>query len=229
MQTIARKCLSDTVVDRIRDHILTNKLRTGDRLPTEHEFADRLGVSRLAVREATKSLEFLGLLEASPRRGLTVGELDLKRVTPFLRFHPAVREATAAQLIDTRIVVETGGLPFAAERMRNDPAIYEGLASVVARSHKASTLSSWIELDLEFHRLLLAASGLAPLVAFNDLLQIFFLRFRESVKKAEWKQGIKSHQSIVDALRDGRPQQARDELVRHIESHRHRQPVGRKS
>lgn len=221
MQVIGRKRLSDVVADRIRDHILANKLQTGDRLPTEHELAGQMGVSRLAVREATKSLQFLGLVEASPRRGLTVGQFDLERVTPFLRFHPAVREVTPAQLLDTRIVVETGGLPFVARRMESDPALYEQLSLIVAEFHKVKTISGWIELDLAFHRQLLEASGLAPLVAFNDLLQVFFLRFRESVKKAQWKQAIESHQEILDA-RDGKLETACEAMRSHIESHRQR-------
>jgi GntR family transcriptional repressor for pyruvate dehydrogenase complex len=222
MQVIGRKRLSDTVADRIRQHILENDLHAGDRLPTEHQFADRLGVSRLAVREATKSLQFVGLLEASPRRGLTVGTLDLERVTPFLRFHPAIREVTAEQLIDTRVIIETGGLKFVARRMRHDRSIYEDLSAIVAQFDKAKTLSAWIELDVAFHRRLLEASGLAPLVAFNDLLQIFFARFRESVKRAEWKLAIKSHQRIVELLARGKVRLASDAMQSHIESHRDR-------
>jgi GntR family transcriptional repressor for pyruvate dehydrogenase complex len=222
MQVIGRKRLSDTVADSIRQHILEHDLHAGDRLPTEHEFADRLGVSRLAVREATKSLQFVGLLEASPRRGLTVGQLDLDRVTPFLRFHPAIRQVTPEQLIQTRVIIETGGLKFVAQRMRTDRTIHDDLTAIVNDFHKAKTLSAWIELDVAFHRRLLEASGLAPLVAFNDLLQIFFARFRESVKRAEWQDAIKSHQRIVDLLARGKVRLASEQLQSHIESHRDR-------
>jgi len=222
MPTFARKRISDVVADRIREHILANDLKIGDRLPTEHQFADRLGVSRLAVREATKSLEFVGLVEASPRRGLTVGQFDLERVTPFLRLHPAIREATPAQLLDTRIVIETGGLPYTIQRMRENPAIRAELDAIVAQFRKEKTVAGWIELDVAFHRSLLEASGLAPLVAFNDLLQVFFLRFRESVKCVEWQEVIESHQRIIDALADGTLDEACTVLRNHIDSHRQR-------
>ena len=222
MPTIARKRVSDVVADNIREHILANDLKIGDRLPTEHEFADRLGVSRLAVREATKSLEFVGLVEASPRRGLTVGQFDLERVTPFLRLHPAIREATPAQLLDTRIVIETGGLPYTIQRMRENPAIRAELDAIVTRFRKEKTVAGWIELDVAFHRSLLEASGLTPLVAFNDLLQVFFLRFRESVKRVEWREVIESHQQIIDALANGTLDEACKVLRNHIDSHRQR-------
>jgi DNA-binding FadR family transcriptional regulator len=222
LQTIERPRLSDMVADRIRGYIQENGLQPGDRLPTEYEFAARLGVSRLAVREATKALGFLGLLEASPRRGLTVGALDLGRVTPFLEFHPLLRETTAAQLIDTRIILETGGLPQVVERMREDSTLYDGLAAAAEAFRSAKDVATWIELDITFHRLLLEASGLAPLVAFHELLEIFFRRFRESVKKAEWRAGIESHLRLVEHLHEGRVEAARAELRQHIESHRER-------
>lgn len=222
LPSLERQRLSDKVADRIRQHILDNKLRTGDRLPTEHEFAEQMGVSRLAVREATKALGFLGIVQASPRRGLTVGELDLQKVTPFLQFHPSVRKATAAQLIDTRIVIETGGLPHVLRRMREDSQIYEQLAAAANAFYDAKDVAAWIRLDIAFHRQLMEASGLAPLVAFNDLLEIFFRRFRQSVKRAEWRISIESHLQIIDALRRGRLPSACESLRTHIESHRDR-------
>ncbi|MBX3412439.1 MAG: FadR family transcriptional regulator [Pirellulales bacterium] len=222
LQTIERLRLSDMVADRIRGYIQENDLQPGDRLPTEYQFAARLGVSRLAVREATKALGFLGIVDASPRRGLTVGALDLGRVTPFLQFHPLLRETTPAQLIETRIILETGGLPQVVERMREDASIYEGLAAAAEAFGAAKDVATWIELDLAFHRRLLEASGLAPLVAFHELLEIFFRRFRESVKRAEWKQGMESHRRLVQLLREGQVEAARTELRQHIESHRQR-------
>ncbi len=226
-ETLVRPRRSDMVADRIRQHILDNKLRPGDRLPTEHDFAGRLGVSRLAVREATKALGFLGIVAASPRRGLTVGELDLERVTKFLQFHPSVRKTTTAQLIDTRIVIETGGLPHVVQRMRDDPTVHERLSAAAGEFRKAKDVATWIRLDIAFHRQLLEASGLTPLVAFNDLLEIFFRRFRESVKKAQWKKGIESHWQIIDALHRGQLPLACDLVKNHIESHRDR--MGNKS
>ena len=57
-------------------------------------------------------------------------------------------------------------------------------------------------------------------MAFTDVLAVFFRRFRESVKRAEWSKGIESHQKIIDALKVGRVSEADRELRTHIESHR---------
>ena len=75
---------------------------------------------------------------------------------------------------------------------------------------------------MQRNRSLLNASGLQPLVAFGDLLHVFFQRFRESVKKAEWQRGVESHQRIVDELAKGHVEAATAEMRKHIESHKER-------
>jgi DNA-binding FadR family transcriptional regulator len=222
MQTLRRPKIRDRAAEEIKRYIVDRQLTCGDRLPTETQLTETFGISRLSVREATKSLEFLGIVASKPGVGLTVGELDLDRVADHLGFHPALYRSDPRQLIDSRVIVETGVLPHVMRRMAEDPSIRGRLQSLIDRFRSARDLKTWIELDIEFHRTLLDASGLQPLVAFGDLLRVFFRRFRESVKKAEWKIGIESHQRIVDALAEGRLSAATDELRRHIESHRER-------
>ncbi|HAC90036.1 MAG TPA: hypothetical protein DCF63_05285, partial [Planctomycetaceae bacterium] len=87
--------------------------------------------------------------------------------------------------------------------MASDPAIEKQLRDLVSQLSAARDLKSFIELDILFHRTLLEASGLQPLVAFGDLLHVFFQRFRESVKRAGWKVGLEGHRRLVDQLSAG--------------------------
>lgn len=217
--TLPRRKLRDQVAERIKELIATAELRPGDRLPTESELAGQLGVSRLSVREATKALEFLGIVTAKTGVGLTVGQLDVAQIVGHLGYFPALHQVEPRELIDSRVVVETGVLPFVAQRMATDPGTYDRLAALVEQFRSVRELEIWIELDIEFHRTLLELSGLTPLVAFGDLLEVFFQRFRGSVARSEWPAGIASHQRIIDDLRDQKVVQARDELRQHIESH----------
>jgi GntR family transcriptional repressor for pyruvate dehydrogenase complex len=222
IDSIARPTIRDEVARRLKIFIAEGNLKSGDRLPTEAQLAERFGVSRLSLREATKSLEFLGIVEAKPGRGLTVGRMNMERVTEYLGFHPALQDIAPEVLIDTRAVIEVGVLPQVAERMKRDPELYERLDRINEGLRQAKTLERWVELDIAFHRDLIAASGLSPLLAFGDVLAVFFRRFRESVKQAEWGVGVASHQKIIDDLRAGRVRQAGRELRGHIESHRAR-------
>ena len=222
MQTLRRPKVREQVAGQIQQYIVKQKLGPGDRLPTETQLAKTFGISRLSLREATKSLEFLGIVESKTGVGLTVGRIDMERLTEHLSFHAGLLEADPQQLIDSRVILETGVLPHVARRMTEDSAIETRLRELVEEFGSARDLKTWIELDIQFHRALLDTSGLQPLVAFGDLLHIFFQRFRESVNKAGWKAGVESHQLIVDELAKGRVAAASAELRKHIESHKER-------
>ncbi len=88
MKTLRRLKVRDQAAEEIKRYIVGHHLAPGDRLPTEQQLAEKLGISRLSVREATKSLEFLGIIEAKTGVGLTVGRIDMGRVTQHLGFHP---------------------------------------------------------------------------------------------------------------------------------------------
>lgn len=214
--------LRDVVIARLKSFIREEKLVPGDRLPTETDLAAKFGVSRLSLREATKSLEFLGIIEAKPGRGLTVGKVDLDRLTEHLGFHSALLDVEPSVLIDTRVVVETGVVPYLAEKMKQDDTIYSRLNDLNADMRITTELPRFMELDIAFHRELIRGSGLTPLIAFSDLITVFFRRFRESVKLAEWSEGTASHQAIIDALREGHLSEATRLVRLHIESHRPR-------
>ena len=123
MQTIRRSKVRDQVAEQIKQYIVEQKLGPGDRLPTENQLAETFGISRLGVREATKSLEFLGVVESKTGVGLTVGRLDVGRLTRHLGFHAGLLDADPQQLIDSRVIIETGVLPHVARRMADDPSI----------------------------------------------------------------------------------------------------------
>jgi DNA-binding FadR family transcriptional regulator len=217
---VKRTNLHDLVAAELKRYIVQQRLKPGDRLPTEHALAEQFGVSRVSVREATKALGFLGILNAAPRRGLTVGTVAMDRVTEYLGFHFAVSDYPLETLLDSRIVIETGALPFVMQRLAEEPGLYEHLNAMTADLRRARDMKTRIAGDLAFHHALLEVSGLSPLVAFNDLLQVFFDRFRKSLVAAEWVPGIAGHQRIIDALRDGQLPAAIAEMRAHLEYHR---------
>jgi GntR family transcriptional regulator, transcriptional repressor for pyruvate dehydrogenase complex len=215
-----RELNSEIVVGKIKQLILDKGLRSGDRLPTEHEMARNFGVSRISVREATKALSFLGIIRGAPRRGISVGELDLERVTQYLGFHLALNHHPNVQIIEARIVIETGALPYTMDNLRAHPEIAGRLLEMARRIKGTTDPEKRIDEDAAFHRALLDASGIEPLAVFSDLLQVFFNRFRRSLLAGARKLGDRDHRSIVEALADGRIELAREILRRHIEYHK---------
>ncbi len=62
------KLLIDDVYGRLRDLILSNVLRAGQKL-VDRELAEQLGVSRTPVREALGRLAMTGMVDYFFRRG----------------------------------------------------------------------------------------------------------------------------------------------------------------
>lgn len=222
MQAITRPKMRDQVSEQIKQYIIERKLMPGDRLPTENQLAETFGISRLSVREATKTLEFLGIVESKTGVGLTVGRINMERMTKHLGFHSGLLDADPQQLIDSRVIIETGVLPHVVRRMAEDPSIVNNLQSLVDQFRTAKDLKTCIQVDIQFHRTLIEASGLQPLVAFNELLVVFFRRFFDAIKKVDVKVGIEHHQRLVDLLAAGRLEEATAELRKHIEDNKKR-------
>lgn len=223
METARRQKRSEFVADGIRQLILDEGLRPGDRLPTEQEMAIRFGVSRLSVREATKALSFLGIIEAAPRRGLSLGDVDMGRVTEYLGFHLALADYPKKQLWRTRFVIETGALPLVAEAMADDVQLYENLRDAVEATRHTEDVGQRVEADIAFHRALVEAAGAAPLIAFNDLLQIFFDRLHNpDPPETQWTKTVEQHVQLLADLHRGDLELARRTLSKHFGEYTHR-------
>jgi DNA-binding GntR family transcriptional regulator len=72
---IVRRLTSDLVAERIRNLVFDGKLKPGDRVDQE-VLAEELGVSRLPVREAVRTMAQDGLLSLEPHTGAFVGEFN---------------------------------------------------------------------------------------------------------------------------------------------------------
>jgi DNA-binding FadR family transcriptional regulator len=215
-----RQKRSDRVAAGIKQLIIDGQLKPGDRLPTEKQIADRFGVSRVSVREATKALGFLGIIRAAPRRGLSVGEVDMHRVTEYLGFHLALNGYPNKQLWQTRYVIEDGALPYVARAMAADAAVFDKLQSIVEATRNCTDTGRRVEADILFHRSLLEASGIGPLVAFSDLLQIFFDRLRNpDPPGSQWNKTVDQHAQLIECLRAGDLVGARRTLHCHFDEY----------
>ena len=141
---IRRKRLSEELTAQLRKYIIDNDLKPGDPLPTENEMVERFGVSHTVVREATKALDFLGIIDAAPRRGMIVDEFNFQRVSEYFGFHFALCDYPKDELLGSRAAIELGVLPYTMKAMRKDPALYPRLAGsgpIGARRRDAPTIA----------------------------------------------------------------------------------------
>jgi GntR family transcriptional regulator, transcriptional repressor for pyruvate dehydrogenase complex len=195
---IRRKRLSEELTGQLRKYIIDHGLKPGDPLPTENEMVERFGVSHTVVREATKALDFLGIIAVAPRRGMVLDEFSFDRVGEYFGFHFALCDYPKDKLLGSRAVIEMGTLPYTMKAMKKDHGLYTRLRTLAESGPDVELANDqWIEHDIAFHRALVEASGLAPLASVCDLLQAFFHKFRTSMNVRLGKEG---HCQIVEAL-----------------------------
>src|SRR5678816_2250187 len=94
--------LVHAAIEAVSSHIRDHRLRVGDTLPGETEFARTLGVSRTVVREAFGALAALRLVEVGNGRRPRVGALDGSVIGTSLDHAVATAQITTAEVWDVR-------------------------------------------------------------------------------------------------------------------------------
>ncbi len=101
-----------TIQERIKQYIIERHLESGTELPSEAEFANLLGVSRNAVREALKVLQTLDIVETRHGQGTFVGRFSLNALVDGLAFRILFDRKrdlrTLHELLELRQVLECG-------------------------------------------------------------------------------------------------------------------------
>lgn len=113
--------IKDACIDRLEGLILSGELKIGERLPSERDFALRIGVSRPVLHEALVDLDAKGLVHIIPRRGVYVSDYrrsgSLAILSSLLAYHNGDLDNSILQsLIDMRQIVETESARLAAHR-----------------------------------------------------------------------------------------------------------------
>ena len=74
------KTLYGQIADILRERIMSGEFKPGDILPSERELAEEMQVSRIPVREAMKSLEYLGVVKQIRGKGVLMQTADLSNI-----------------------------------------------------------------------------------------------------------------------------------------------------
>ena len=72
LKNLKTESVVQKVINCLTDGMISGELKPGDKLPTEPELAANFGVARTSVREATKILTYLGVLESRRSEGTFV-------------------------------------------------------------------------------------------------------------------------------------------------------------
>jgi GntR family transcriptional repressor for pyruvate dehydrogenase complex len=212
---------SGTLVDEVADHIRARLeqglMEVGQRMPSERDLADALGISRTVLRESLSSLESLGYLEARLGQGRFVadpqGWQSESLLDDWLRRH----ESELRDLIEMRAVIESQALRGATREPRDLARAATEVVRAQSEAADAGRLDDAAALDLEFHLLLADSTNNRPL---RTLAQALIGRARQASHAAYRvdsyrRASLRQHRRIVAALRSGDRDRAADLLMEH--------------
>lgn len=168
LEPVDRTSVVDSVVERL-EGLIFGGLEPGEALPSEGKLAAALGVSRLTVREAARTLQARGLLEVTQGRRATVAAPNGALLGDF--FETAVRRDPHAllDLLDVRRALEVHIAVLAAKRAtKGDIADME--MSIAAMRAAEGESEAFHAADVRFHENLAAASGNRLLVFLIEAL-----------------------------------------------------------
>lgn len=198
--------LGATIADRIVEAIAWGELEPGQRL-VEEDLAGRLGVSRVPLREAMKTLEAQGILVAEAHRGTHVA---------------AFGEGYDARVRRSRIALERLAFRDATAVFRAEPDRVAELDRLIEAMDADAAADDWLGVlrsDVGFHRTVVRAAG-DDIVAtlWETLARHVLIVFGREVRphRSELRHGDE-HRELRDLLLRGTQEALDAEIERHIQ------------
>lgn len=185
----------DDIIDQIRGRITSGDLRPGDKLPSERDFSEQLGVSRNTVREAIRMLEISGLviIKKGATGGAFIASSNEDALTQGIIDGLSLENFSLYDLMEARIALETKVAARATELITDEEIaeLVDLVDQVRALDHKAPW-SEVLAIHLAFEEKLLEIAG-------NPLLTILTKPILELTGKISRRLGPRVGAAVWDA------------------------------
>jgi GntR family transcriptional repressor for pyruvate dehydrogenase complex len=213
-----RENLTDAVVASLQAWLRGGGLAPGSRLPSEHDLAGRLGVSRPVLREALAQLKASGLVESRRGSGLYTSHDPHPNTLRISRWEAGSLD-NVRQIFELRGHLEAGAAELAATRRTEaDLADLENAMAL----QRAATRDGVAE-DLAFHFAVARAARNDYFLRVLELLSGFLAAAMKPAPEEEGgflarKQAVETeHRPIVEAIRAGDAEGARTAMRAHLD------------
>lgn len=197
-----RATLQFKVTTKLRELILKGEFKMGERLMQE-EWAKKLGVSRMPLREALRQLEVEGLVRIEPRRGAIVTPVSIEDIEEIYQLRA---------LLEGEAVVKA--LPFLGEEEINElENIYGRMLILKADEHD---MEEFMALNSEFHRIIREGCPWRRIQGFIETLWKGIPPYTPSLLADHLSESHKEHGQMLQAIKDKDAEKLRQVTVQHI-------------
>ncbi len=222
-EPVAQEKLSQGVIRQIEELILRGILRPGERLPSERELSDRMGVSRPSLREALADLQDRGLLTSKAGAGVFVADVLGNAFAPALVKLFATHDSAVFDYISFRRDMEGLAAARAAQfGSDTDLKVIDTIFAKMESAHTKRNPADEAQLDADFHLAIIEASHnivmLHMMRSMYELLRegVFYNRAIMFKQRLTRDQLLDQHRAINDALQARDPAAARGAVESHL-------------
>ena len=183
---ISSKKVYEQIIEQIQDNIMNGTFKKGDRLPSERDLSEAMGVSRTSIREALRVLETMGVVESRQGEGNFICSNIEKSLLQPLSLMFKLNDGSWSDIFELRNILEIECARLSALRAteldcRELLDIVQRMEDETLNENRTEIL---VELDKKFHNLL---SGISK----NYLIESLFITtsnlFEKFIEDARYK------------------------------------------
>lgn len=197
-----RATLQFKVTTKLRELILKGEFKMGERLMQE-EWAQKLGVSRMPLREALRQLEVEGLVRIEPRRGAVVTPVSTEDIEEIYQLRA---------LLEGEAVVKS--LPFLDEETIQElETIYNNMLQLKADE---TDMEAYMKLNTEFHRIIREGCPWRRIQGFIETLWKGIPPYTPSLLANHLPESHKEHGLMLQYIQEKDAEKLKQVTIKHI-------------
>lgn len=207
-KTVKRGNAAEDILEAFKQAFIRGGLKPGQRLPSESELSEDLGVGRGTVREAMKMLDALGVVNILQGDGTYIVDKPSNKLLNPLVFTILLETNAGSELLELRSLFQVGYCQLAADKAKEeDWRSIENAATAFASCARTPKrdVEELTDLDLRFHYALLEATHNPLVIKIGRTVEeIFSASIRSTLadmEDLEW--AVKSHGDVIAKMRQG--------------------------
>lgn len=221
--------ISEAIEKRLKQDILSKKLKPGSRLPTEKKMAEQFEVSLVTLREGLRALEILGLIEKKKGHGggIFISKINNDSIKASLEHFLSFKDLSPKHLYEVRKIIEPLTVKLTAERITLDEIkeLEENVSYCEQKLTNVETLikqKEFFDLDSrnnDFHRMI-AEDSHNPILGLTVDFVLGFIKGCETnilVPDINYCiDNIMDHRRILEYLKQRDGEKCEKEMILHL-------------
>ena len=222
MKYTEKQTLAEKTAQNLLEMIQEKGYGAGDKLPTEAELVETLGVGRNTVREALRILMSRNIVTIRQGSGTFISDKNGVADDPLGFFMMDDRRQLTEDLLQARLILEPALAALEPHCSACSPEWFRrrnqrtGIHFKKELEGLIRDKKDYSEKDSQFHAQIATCSHNRVMTNLIPVITEGVRVFADSVEETEYEQTLLSHRRIFEAIRDGRGEDARQEMYFHL-------------